>query len=424
MAEGQEDYSSLDISETPIRSMAAWGALLAQSQHAKPHPGLCRSAEYGERVLGLLRTLLAISVLFDHLFDRTGETLVGGRLAVQLFYVISGFLISYVLTETDTYRDAIGKFYQNRFLRLYPLYITVALLTLLAHALLNTDFISRFTQISNGADAALLLTNALLFGQDWIMFLGIQGGELTLTGNFLDSEVPLYEELLVPQAWTLGVELDFYLVAPFILRTRRILWLVLLASLALRAGLIMSGLGRTDPWTYRFFPSELALFLLGALSQQILLPRMQRWCKQFPGLPTWGTAALIVVCLTHFHVALPPTLRDAATLLVFAALLPLSFLFQTEHRWDRKVGEMSYPIYICHALVILLFDHLAAGFTRLHPGWSVFLILLASVAFGMLLDRTIGRRVERMRRRIKAHDPTTILPPAPLLTPGRTGPQA
>jgi peptidoglycan/LPS O-acetylase OafA/YrhL len=46
--------------------------------------------------MGTLRTLLAISVVFAHSF---GFVFVGGRNAVQLFYMISGFLISFVIVE-------------------------------------------------------------------------------------------------------------------------------------------------------------------------------------------------------------------------------------------------------------------------------------------------------------------------------------
>ena len=85
--------------------------------------------------MGFLRTLLALSVVLDHLGGGYADHLVGGRLAVQLFYVISGFLISYVLTATDNYQGATGKFYANRFLRLFPIYLAVAALTLMAHVM-------------------------------------------------------------------------------------------------------------------------------------------------------------------------------------------------------------------------------------------------------------------------------------------------
>ena len=119
----------------------------------------------------------------------------------------------------------------------------------------------------------LILSNLFIVGQDWLMFFGIEHSSLLFTGSFAHSDVPLYQGLLVPQAWTLGVEITFYLVAPFVLRSPRRLLALLAASLALRAVLIATGIGLNDPWTYRFFPAELALFLAGALSHQILLPR-------------------------------------------------------------------------------------------------------------------------------------------------------
>lgn len=88
----------------------------------------------------------------------------------------------------------------------------------------------------------------------------------------MKSEVILYPALLVPQAWTLGVELAFYIVAPFVLVRRKALLLLLALSISVRIYLLYVGLGKSDPWTYRFFPAELALFLLGALAHQVLLP--------------------------------------------------------------------------------------------------------------------------------------------------------
>ena len=71
--------------------------------------------------MGTLRTLLAIAVVLVHSY---GFVMVGGRNAVQLFYMISGFLISYVLVERKVYKDTIS-FYINRYLRLYPIYSPV-----------------------------------------------------------------------------------------------------------------------------------------------------------------------------------------------------------------------------------------------------------------------------------------------------------
>ena len=87
--------------------------------------------------MGSVRTLLAIAVVFGHSY---GFIFVGGRLAVQLFYVISGFLISYVLVEARTYRS-VSSFYINRSLGF--LYWFVALTTIIAVLLASLILIKR-----------------------------------------------------------------------------------------------------------------------------------------------------------------------------------------------------------------------------------------------------------------------------------------
>jgi peptidoglycan/LPS O-acetylase OafA/YrhL len=54
--------------------------------------------------------------------------------------------------------------------------------------------------------------------------------------------------VIVP-AWTLGVELSFYLKAPFVLARRRLLLLLLAGSVVLRLWLIGIGVGLSDPWS-------------------------------------------------------------------------------------------------------------------------------------------------------------------------------
>ncbi len=355
--------------------------------------------------MGMLRTLLALSVVLDHLGGGTTDWLVGGRLAVQLFYVISGFLISYVLTATDHYRGAPGRFYANRALRLYPVYLAVAALTLLAYIGGGAAFWRVYDGLPLAATLFLALSNLLILGQDWLMFFGIDQGALAFTGSFARSDVPLYQGLLVPQAWTLGVEMSFYLIAPFVLHSPRRLLVLLAASLALRAVLIASGIGLSDPWTYRFFPTELALFLAGSLSHQVLLPRWQAWSRRAAWLPELGTGLLALYVLVHFSIGLPHTLRDGLAVLLFAALLPLAFLFQSRHRLDKIIGELSYPIYICHALVILFFGWLLDGTQLRQPAMFTALVVAGCIGFAALLNSLIADPVERLRRRLRAAPP-------------------
>jgi len=351
--------------------------------------------------MGFLRTLLALSVVLDHLGGGYADQLVGGRLAVQLFYVISGFLISYVLTATDNYQGATGKFYANRFLRLFPIYLAVAALTLTAHIVSGGSFFRLYESLPFSAEVFLFLSNLFIFGQDWLMFFGIRDSALAFTGSFANSDVPLYKGLLVPQAWTLGVEMSFYLVAPFILRSPRRLLMLLAASLALRAVLSATGGGRSDPWTYRFFPTELALFLIGSLSHQVVLPRMKAWTQRVKRLPELGTGILFLYVLAHFSIGIHPTVRDGLAVLLFAALLPLAFLFQSRHRLDKAIGELSYPLYICHMLVIMAFSWLMHDVQEHQPMLFAAMAITGCIGVSAVLNYLIADPVERLRSRLR-----------------------
>src|SRR5579871_2479202 len=140
--------------------------------------------------MGVLRTLLALVVVLDHAWP-AGSVFVGGPNAVQCFYIISGFLISYVLVERRSY-SSVGAFYVNRYLRLYPIYIVIASLTLLAVLITHrSNFLYVCQHAPLPAVCVLIFTNLLLLGQDWIMFLGVQDHSLVFTANFRDSEVYL-----------------------------------------------------------------------------------------------------------------------------------------------------------------------------------------------------------------------------------------
>ncbi|WP_454691835.1 acyltransferase family protein [Achromobacter aloeverae] len=354
--------------------------------------------------MGLLRTLFALSVVLDHSPFNQGHVLVGGRLAVQLFYVISGFLISYILNANDTYRSA-GRFYTNRILRIYPMYIVVALIALVTNLAIHPAFMEVYDRSPPLADLCLMLANVFIVGQDWIMFAGIKNGLLAWTGAYTNSDVPLYDGLLVPQAWTLGVELTFYLIAPFILRSLRTVLLLFLASLALRVVLLGMGIAQSDPWSYRFFPLELALFLAGALSHRLLLPLFTRLSRRLRFLPELATGLFVLYTLFHFSVPLNHNARDALVLMIFATFLPLAFIFQSRYRLDKKIGQLSYPIYICHAVVMLLVGQMTALLGITDALAISGLNVLLSIAAAWLLYQAIDHRIERLRQRVKTDSP-------------------
>lgn len=79
--------------------------------------------------MGTIRLLLAISVVIAHTSSIFGFNLVGDLLAVELFYVISGFYMALILNEKYVSPKNVYKlFITNRLLKLYPAYWFILIL--------------------------------------------------------------------------------------------------------------------------------------------------------------------------------------------------------------------------------------------------------------------------------------------------------
>lgn len=345
--------------------------------------------------MGTIRFILAIIVVFAH--SGHGLFLVGGENAVQLFYMISGFLIHHIINTNPVYQS-VGTFYKSRAIRIYPAYWIVAAIALLVHVILEDGFFSLYREMPITAAIILMFSNLALFAQDVVMFLGINGDQLHLTGNFRQSDILLYHALLVPQGWSLGVELCFYLLAPFIVRRACTLFYFLGISLAVKGALIYLGLGLVDPWSYRFFPAELSMFLLGALANRYLLPVWHKLHARWPLAHIVATGMFVAVMIIYWKAPGDEGWKKVGLFALFLAALPATFLFQNTCKLDRYVGEFSYPIYIVHLLVIVLLEPLlrVAGISAAIP------VALFNVLFSILAALLLDRLVKPIESRRKA----------------------
>jgi peptidoglycan/LPS O-acetylase OafA/YrhL len=223
-------------------------------------------------------------------------------LAVELFFVVSGFYMQLILSTRYTKwklgRAWISQFYKARYFRLLPIYLIGSLLVV-GTALLPLELSSnlaplpiwRYTcELPNTLGnllfkAFLSLTNVTMLFQDVTMFLASHNGQIHWSENFQNSDVPLWQGLAISPAWSLGVELGFYLMAPYLLNLRS-RWLIIGSCCSLTIKLLaIRTLHLADPWTYRFFPFEIGYFLIGALafryrsSLDCLVPRhIKKYC--------------------------------------------------------------------------------------------------------------------------------------------------
>ena len=371
--------------------------------------------------MGIIRLLLAIAVLIDHASSSRGFHFVTGAMAVEAFFMISGFYMALVLNEKYIRENSsYSLFISQRLLRLYPIYWVVLGLTIVVSTILSISkgYPLKFEAYLQAPHLApitwliLLWSNLVIIGQDALMFMGIDqaNGHLYWTSNFRATAEPqVWQFLFVHQAWSLSIEITFYLMAPFLMRRHTgILILLTALSIGLRVYIYHIGL-HNDPWSYRFLPCELAFFFIGGLAYRAYTHLKHRAIRTHL---LW-LALVIVVGFTIGYQLLPSTyLVQVLYYLCFAIALPFNFLLTKKSSWDYKIGELSYPFYISHVLILSLFWYLTPKlhFTRDKIAFALALITV-TILFSMLLVRFVAEPVERLRkRRVKKFSAISAVP--------------
>lgn len=302
-------------------------------------------ASYRREIDGL-RACAVVPVVLFHL---GAGWLPGGFLGVDVFFVISGFLITRILLrdiEAGTF--SFTEFMVRRILRIVP-----ALLTMIVATLVVTwFFVFRPDQptIGRQAVAALLSVANIYF---WRM-----------TGDYWG---PQAEQSPLLHTWSLSVEEQFYLVAPLCLwilhrvAPRRLRPAILAATLA-SFGLFLFGLA-TGRVTSTFYLLHARAWELGAgCCLAAFLPSDHRiQTERTPWRDTAGLFGLGLILATF--VLAPwagPSLNWMASLTVVGAVLVLAFAQSGPCHWllTRQpltwLGKTSYSIYLWHWPVIVL----------------------------------------------------------------------
>jgi peptidoglycan/LPS O-acetylase OafA/YrhL len=343
-----------------------------------------------------------------------------GTQAVQIFFMISGFYMALILDGKYT---SLRQFYASRSLRIFVPYYMAVLFVILV-SLVSGVLFSHYLALhpffdatrNNGLAGVVLatLSNVTLLFQDVILYLSQPAGQaLRTTANFVADPFPLWHYQLVPQCWSVSLELMFYLLVPFLARISSArLVAVAGSSLLLRVFAYEVLELKADPWAYRFFPFEIALFVLGMLGYRFY----RRFLKQRPRKEAhprlarlYSLGAATAFTAAHAYVVLHLTLlvgRPYGLLLSYALWpfgLGLLFHLGRSDRFDQKVGELSYPVYLLH-FVLNMF--LWVIFHRL--GWPAaewttgFALVCAAVATGVagLMYHFLLRPFEAWRGRL------------------------
>ena len=311
--------------------------------------------------MGLLRLVLATLVLISHLGISFGG-LNPGVSAVIVFYMLAGHVVSQLWAR----RPQTGGqrwFYQDRLWRIFPLYATAAVLAIalwLAGA--QSYFLSKPPGVTDW------LANLLIIPLNLYMF----SGQDAFT--------------LVPPAWSLGAELQFYLLIPFLLGRP---WLAIGAA-ALTFGVFVMAqmnLVDSDVYGYRLLAGVGFIFLAGTL-----LGRSDRLSRGALTL-LWASSVAYVVWLRSGNHYLPFNTEVALgvalglPLLVAFLRLPRKGLL---HWLQRRAGELSYGVFLFHFPVIWLLQLFGFSGPSTATGVIALSILLAWLAH-ILVERPLWK---------------------------------
>ncbi|WP_312704375.1 acyltransferase family protein [Stenotrophomonas lactitubi] len=320
---------------------------------------------------GASRFVLASLVAGSHLWSNMPQGY--AAYAVWAFFVLSGFLMTLVLTTKYGFDGRGIKAYAfNRFMRIFPLYWLAAIMGLLTLWYYNGIGID--LRPINGE---FHMPKGL---QDWAyvitLFPGIQRGGMP-----------------VPVANALAIEVGFYLLLPLMATSRGAAWLgvIIGALLNLKMGIVTETFGDR----YATFLPCLLPFAVGSLVCQYRA-QLERWRMPWTSSIVWMLHGVVWVFLQSW-----PWTWGLYVSLVLSAWMVVSLHAQPSGKVDKMLGDLSYPIYLIHTTVAAWFV-CACGFTR--PFATFFLpAFAATVALSWLIVILIDRPLSRLKRKPPVH---------------------
>ena len=300
-------------------------------------------------------------------------------------------------------RHGLWIFYTNRAARIFPVYwvVLIGAAAFYGGALILTQRMPERFQWYNllregghsGFLAGLGLSQVILFGLDWFSLFDFQGSILGLGGTVSGGKTAGFL-CLVPQAWSLAVELMFYLFAPLLVQART-RWLIVLCGIItlIRTSLSIWKPHESLSLNYFWFPLQLPLFLLGIFSYRWMKMSTNYWRIRWIRITGVGMAFMIIMGYGWIPVGVAPILSCGAIGLFIPAL------FHIEGKVGEFLGELSYPIYVVHILVKWIMLGLLGVQQAGEKKVDGTLLVVASMFAAIGIEKLIGTRVEAWRVR-------------------------
>ncbi|MEX5263378.1 acyltransferase family protein [Kocuria sp. CPCC 205231] len=330
-----------------------------------------------------IQGLRAIAVLLVVFYHAGITTLSGGYVGVDVFFVISGFLITTHLLES-LQKDGhirLGAFYAKRARRILPAAFTVLLLTVAAAVMWMPPL--QLEAVYKGAAATALYVPNMLFAREGT--------------NYLAETAPS----VFQHYWSLGIEEQFYLVWPLLLMLifralkseKRMLWAVgvlVVTSFVL----CVATMSVSQPWAFFSLPTRAWELGVGALIAFVMRAHTDRLAALRSGILAWlGLAGLLVVAFAYdsstpfpSYFAAAPVLATALVIIGGVGRAGPARLLST--RPMQFIGLISYSLYLVH-WPLLVIPQSVAGLNDPLPLWATLGLGAASFPLAYLLYRFV-----------------------------------
>lgn len=309
-------------------------------------------------MFGYIRFILAIMVLLSH----TGVsffTLSPGVMAVVVFYILAGYVVSHLYNDIlPNSKYKIFYFYKDRILRVFPLYLYVGTLTLI--------FITLTSYSNPSYSLTAVLGNVFIIPLNYYMY-----------ADFTILKATNGDWWLIPPAWSLGTELQAYILLAIGIRFKLFNTIFIIFSLLIY---ILANLSILHPdyFGYRFIIGVYFIFATGAAIQRAKTSLYHRNLLFF----IYGVM-LIVAALFSINNSFSPT-YTRETLIGFLVGVPLVYALSMAKQklpYNALLGSLSYGVFLSHFLSMWVLQYLAAAPLKSYTYAAMVIALSSLIAY-------------------------------------------
>ncbi len=351
-----------------------------------------------DEIVGL-RIYLAAWVAIGHGLQTAGyvyptnplmRLLLAGGASVDVFIIISGFVIAHLI---ETARESYGKYIVRRGFRLYPVYIISCIFGFfIADSWSHLAAVSPWSHVQGWGEYSKNVVDSAQ--QLHVNPVGHIAAHAAMMHGVIPNEIlPMAARTILPAAWSISLEWQFYLVAPLVmfgLRTRAgVFWTAFLSLLFF----IATNKGYLGQHDFRsFIGSSIPFFAVGICSRLAI-----GWVSKIEVDPLTAATVGSALLLMLGDEILPLLVWTVFySYLVWQRDDPLSRLFRllTTARPMLLFGEASYSLYLIHRPVQVVLA--VATLTTIGSSQEGMLIIqMIAVALALLISVGLYFGVEK-----------------------------